>query len=121
MALNYLVGPVSERRACEAWTGPRNAGVCRAFNTTGDLDLAIDSSDSWADVLAKLPADWRPIFSCLSANSLRRKRHSLVPDCLREFESRAGARAEPSSNFRALPPVNYRVGSSRRHPNVPAA
>jgi glycosyltransferase involved in cell wall biosynthesis/Flp pilus assembly protein TadD len=60
MALKYLVGPVSARRAAEAWTGPRAAGACRAFNATGDLDLAIGPQDRWEDILAKLPADWRP-------------------------------------------------------------
>jgi GT2 family glycosyltransferase/tetratricopeptide (TPR) repeat protein len=60
MALKYLVGPVSARRAEEAWTGPRLAGVCKAFNASGDLDLAIGPNDSWDDALARLPPDWRP-------------------------------------------------------------
>jgi glycosyltransferase involved in cell wall biosynthesis/predicted Zn-dependent protease len=60
MALKYLVGPVSAARAEEAWTGPRQAGVCRTFSARGDLDLAIGPRDSWEDVLARLPDGWRP-------------------------------------------------------------
>jgi GT2 family glycosyltransferase/predicted Zn-dependent protease len=78
MGRKYLVGPVSAKRAQEAWAGPRAARHCRAFNTEGDLDLAIGPHDSWDDVLAKLPADWRPdlvalepAYHCVPAGLLR--------------------------------------------------
>ena len=65
MALKYLVGPVSAKRAGEAWSGPRAAGECCAFNAAGDLDLAIRTADRWDDILQKLPAGWRPDFVVL--------------------------------------------------------
>jgi glycosyltransferase involved in cell wall biosynthesis/Tfp pilus assembly protein PilF len=60
MKLKYLVGPVSARRAEEAWAGPRRSGACRAFNATGGLDLAVGPRDTWDDVLSRLPEGWRP-------------------------------------------------------------
>jgi hypothetical protein len=46
MALKYLVGPVSAGRAEEVWSEARWEGVCRAFNASSDLDLAIGPHDT---------------------------------------------------------------------------
>jgi tetratricopeptide (TPR) repeat protein len=59
MSMNYLVGPVTDQEAWRFWQGPRQAGVCRVFNSIGS-DLRIDAEDSWEQVCRRLPPDWRP-------------------------------------------------------------
>src|SRR5215470_8720981 len=63
-SLRYLLGPVPPDRA-RRWQADRDAGRCLAFNTRGDVDLAVGPGDSWDDIQGRLPADWRPDFVAL--------------------------------------------------------
>jgi hypothetical protein len=67
MSLRYLLGPVPTDQA-RRWQADRDAGRCLAFNATGDIDLAIGPGDRWDDVLARLPAGWRPDFVAVNLN-----------------------------------------------------
>ncbi len=58
--LRYLVGPVSADHAERSWQTPRQDGTCRAFNARNDLDLRVGPGETWEDLLARLPPDWRP-------------------------------------------------------------
>jgi hypothetical protein len=58
--LRYLVGPVSARVAADIWQRPRAAGECLIFNAAGDADLRIGPSDTWDEILGRLPEGWRP-------------------------------------------------------------
>jgi GT2 family glycosyltransferase/tetratricopeptide (TPR) repeat protein len=63
--LRYLVGPLQAERAWACFRGPREAGLCRAFNTSGDADLTWGFAEPWEAVRAHLPDDWEPDFIAL--------------------------------------------------------
>ncbi len=58
--VRYLVGPVSAEHAARYWLGPRQTGHCLAFQDHSNLDLTVGLEDTWEELLARLPADWRP-------------------------------------------------------------
>src|SRR5262249_36448844 len=55
---------------------PRARGPCSASNAAGDTALTIGPADSWDDVCARLPADWRPDFVTLWLP------YTSIPACL---------------------------------------
>src|SRR5438876_12072271 len=72
----YLVGPISAQVAWACWKGPRERGLCRAFNPLGDTDLTVDPVDSWDDVCRRLPDGWRPDFVVVDCA------YTSLPGCL---------------------------------------
>jgi hypothetical protein len=61
----YLFGPVTREFAEHHLQAEREAGRCRCFGDEPGLDLVIGPVECWGEVLAKLPADWRPDFVVL--------------------------------------------------------
>ena len=57
--------------------GPRQAGDCLTFHPQPNQgDLLLRPTDSWEDLLARLPAGWRPDLVVLSLT------YGTIPDCL---------------------------------------
>src|SRR5207244_253635 len=67
MPPHYLLGPVPPDQA-RRWQPERDAGRCLTFDAKGDADILVGLGESWADVLHKLPAGWRPDFVALHLN-----------------------------------------------------
>src|SRR5262245_41844981 len=65
MALRYLFGPVTDDYADEHLSVLRASGACRTFAADGQPEVTLTDRHSWEDVLAQLPADWRPDFVAL--------------------------------------------------------
>jgi glycosyltransferase involved in cell wall biosynthesis len=61
MSLRYLFGPVPRAFAEQKLHGPRQAGLCLTFHPDeGEGDVLLRPEGSWEDVLARLPAGWKP-------------------------------------------------------------
>jgi GT2 family glycosyltransferase len=60
MTLRYLFGPVTAAFADQYISEPRGRGECLTFHPTEPVDINVAPTDSWDEVLAKLPANWRP-------------------------------------------------------------
>jgi glycosyltransferase involved in cell wall biosynthesis/tetratricopeptide (TPR) repeat protein len=65
MSRRYLFGPVSREYAEQNLNAAREASACRCFGSEPGLDLRIGPLDTWSEVLARLPDDWRPEFVVL--------------------------------------------------------
>jgi hypothetical protein len=65
MARRYLFGPVTRPFAEQNLYEEREAGDCVAFGLTDAPDLTIGLSDTWEDMVARLPSDWLPRFIVL--------------------------------------------------------
>ncbi len=63
----YLFGPVNSTYAAEHLHAARARGDCLAFGYKPEpgLDLPIHPTDSWADLVSRLPAGWLPDFVVL--------------------------------------------------------
>lgn len=61
----YLFGPVSRQFAEDNLQPQRQAGYCLAFDDSGDNDLTISPTDSWAGLAARWPSGWQPDFIAL--------------------------------------------------------
>src|SRR4051812_9708866 len=79
MSTRYLfgpVGPVDAPCAAEHLDAQRAQGRCRAFAPDDGADVKIGPRDRWADILDRLPADWRPDFVVLQTA------YCIIPECL---------------------------------------
>jgi tetratricopeptide (TPR) repeat protein len=58
----YLFGPVDAAFAADHLHAARSTGDCLAFGRKPDpdLDIFIKATDSWSEILARLPAGWVP-------------------------------------------------------------
>ncbi len=60
MTLRYLFGPVTSKFANQYLKAPRQQCDCLAFHASEPVDVKVAYGDSWDEVVAKLPPDWRP-------------------------------------------------------------
>jgi hypothetical protein len=58
--MNFLFGTVAGEFADQNLFESRRSGQCLTFGPDPGADLHIGPDDSWTDICAKLPADWRP-------------------------------------------------------------
>jgi glycosyltransferase involved in cell wall biosynthesis/tetratricopeptide (TPR) repeat protein len=65
MPLRFLFGPVPADLAGQNLYRLRPTGQCLAFDAAGKADLTVRPTETWAEVCARLPADWRPDFIAL--------------------------------------------------------
>jgi GT2 family glycosyltransferase/Flp pilus assembly protein TadD len=65
MKPRYLFGPVNAKFADQYRLEQRRQGDCLAFHTSESVDVKIGCGDSWDEVIANLPPDWRPDFLVL--------------------------------------------------------
>jgi glycosyl transferase family 1 len=71
----YLFGPVDEAYADANLHADRERGTCKVFGFEG-ADVAVGRRDTWEDVLARLPREWRPDFVALFLA------YRAIPPCL---------------------------------------
>ncbi|HEV8058264.1 MAG TPA: glycosyltransferase [Gemmataceae bacterium] len=60
MRLRYLFGPVTAKFANQYLEEQRRQGDCLAFHTSESVDVKLNYDDTWEEIIAKLPPDWRP-------------------------------------------------------------
>jgi GT2 family glycosyltransferase/tetratricopeptide (TPR) repeat protein len=61
----YLLGPVTDAFAAERLGRFRGTGECLTFGPGAGVDVVLGGGESWRDILARLPKDWRPEFIVL--------------------------------------------------------
>jgi hypothetical protein len=76
MPRNYLFGPVSPAFAEQNLHRQRKIRKCVAFNAVGTADLAIQMTDSWEAVYARLASGWQPDMVILYLP------YTTIPACL---------------------------------------
>jgi GT2 family glycosyltransferase/Tfp pilus assembly protein PilF len=77
MSRRYLFGPVPRVFAEQKLHEPRQAGLCRTFHAEeGEGDVLVRPEDTWEDVLARLPPEWRPELLVLWLP------YTTIPHCL---------------------------------------
>ncbi len=60
MRLRYLFGPVTAKFADQYLQEQRRQGDCLAFHTSEPVDVKLNYDDTWEEIIAKLPPNWRP-------------------------------------------------------------
>jgi GT2 family glycosyltransferase/Flp pilus assembly protein TadD len=77
MAARYLFGPLPRAFAEQKLHRFRQAGNCLSFHPEpGEADITFRPHETWEDLCARLPVDWRPDLLVLSLA------YTTIPECL---------------------------------------
>ena len=113
MTLRYLFGPVTTKFADQYLQTQRRQGNCLAFHTSEPVDVKIAYGDTWDEVIAKLPPDWRPDFLVLYLP------YTAIPPALLRCahpHNRLGPRLEPPLAYATASHFPIAIGFSRIFP-----
>jgi hypothetical protein len=58
--MKYLLGPLLADEAQRSWQAQRERGECKLFGSGSGVDVLVQPTDRWDDVVRRFPEKWRP-------------------------------------------------------------